>query len=75
MHVRQYGRIVNIASIEGKEGKPFMIPYSVTKAGVLALTKSPGKELATEGICVNAVTPAVMHTPLLDQLTKQQVSY
>jgi 2-dehydro-3-deoxy-L-rhamnonate dehydrogenase (NAD+) len=75
MRSRNYGRIVNIASIAGKEGNPRMVPYSATKAGVIALTKSLGKELATEGICVNAVTPAVVHTPILDQLTPEQVSY
>ena len=75
MRARQYGRIVNIASIAGKEGNPRMVPYSATKAGVIALTKSLGKELATEGICVNAVSPAVVHTPILDQLTPQQIAY
>jgi 2-dehydro-3-deoxy-L-rhamnonate dehydrogenase (NAD+) len=52
-----------------------MVPYSATKAAVIALTKSLGKEVATEGICVNAVSPAVVHTPILDQLTPEQVSY
>jgi 2-dehydro-3-deoxy-L-rhamnonate dehydrogenase (NAD+) len=75
MRSRSYGRIVNIASIAGKEGNPRMIPYSATKAGVIGLTKSLGKELATDGICVNAVTPAVVQTQILDQLTKEQVAY
>jgi len=75
MRERRYGRIVNIASIAGKEGNPKMAPYSVTKAAVIALTKSLGKELATEGICVNAVAPAVIRTKILDQLTPEQVSY
>jgi 3-oxoacyl-[acyl-carrier protein] reductase len=75
MRVRKYGRIVNISSIAGKEGNPRMIPYSATKAAVIGLTKSLGKELATEGICVNAVSPAVVHTPILDQLTPDQVAY
>lgn len=75
MRSRQYGRIVNVASIAGKEGNPRMIPYSATKAAVIALTKSLGKEVATDGICVNAVSPAVVHTPILDQLTPEQVSY
>lgn len=75
MRQRKYGRIVNIASIAGKEGNPNMVPYSATKAGVIALTKSLGKELATEGICVNSVTPAVIRTPILDQLTSQQIAY
>jgi NAD(P)-dependent dehydrogenase (short-subunit alcohol dehydrogenase family) len=75
MRSRSYGRIVNIASIAGKEGNPRMIPYSATKAGVIGLTKALGKEVATEGICVNAVTPAVVQTQILDQLTPEQVSY
>lgn len=75
MRARKYGRIVNIASIAGKEGNPRMIPYSATKAAVIGLTKSLGKELAREGICVNAVAPAVVHTPILDQLTPEQVAY
>jgi NAD(P)-dependent dehydrogenase (short-subunit alcohol dehydrogenase family) len=75
MRSRSYGRIVNIASIAGKEGNPRMIPYSATKAGVIGLTKSLGKEVATDGICVNAVTPAVVQTQILDQLTPEQVAY
>ena len=75
MRERQYGRIVNIASIAGKEGNPGMVPYSATKAGVIGLTKSIGKEVATDGICVNAVSPAVVQTKILEQLTEQQVSY
>jgi 2-dehydro-3-deoxy-L-rhamnonate dehydrogenase (NAD+) len=75
MRERRYGRIVNIASIAGKEGNPNMVPYSATKAAVIALTKSLGKEVATEGICVNAVAPAVIRTKILDQLTPEQVSY
>jgi NAD(P)-dependent dehydrogenase (short-subunit alcohol dehydrogenase family) len=72
---RSYGRIVNIASIAGKEGNPNMAPYSATKAAVIAMTKSLGKELATSGICVNAVSPAVIQTQILDQLTDDQVKY
>lgn len=75
MRERGYGRIVNIASIAGKEGNPRMIPYSATKAGVIGLTKSLGKEVATDGICVNAVSPAVVQTAILDQLTPEQVAY
>lgn len=75
MQARHYGRIVNIASIAGKEGNPKMVPYSATKAAVIALTKSLGKEVATDGICVNAVAPAVVHTQILDQLTPAQVDY
>ncbi len=75
MRSRGYGRIVNIASIAGKEGNPRMVPYSAAKAGVIGLTKSLGKELATDGICVNAVTPAVVRTRILDQLTPEQIGY
>ena len=72
---RDYGRIVNIASIAGKEGNPRMVPYSATKAGVIGLTKSVGKELAKSGVRVNCVTPAVVHTRILDELTPEQVRY
>jgi len=75
MRQRRYGRVVNIASIAGKEGNPNMSPYSATKAAVIAFTKSVGKEVATEGICVNAVAPAVIRTHILDQLTPEQVDY
>jgi len=75
MRAQGYGRIITVASIAGKEGNPNMTPYSTTKAAVIGFTKSLAKEVATEGICVNAVAPAVVHTKLLDQLTPQQVSY
>ncbi len=75
MRSRKYGRVVNIASIAGKEGNPNMSPYSATKAAVIGFTKSVGKEVATEGICVNAVAPAVIRTHILDQLTPEQVDY
>jgi 3-oxoacyl-[acyl-carrier protein] reductase len=75
MRRRGYGRIVNIASIAGKEGNPRMVAYSATKAGVIGLTKSLGKEVATDGICVNAVAPAVVRTKILDQVTPEQVTY
>ncbi len=75
MRGRRYGRIVNIASIAGKEGNPNMSGYSATKAGVIGLTKSIAKEVATDGICVNAVAPAVVRTKILDQLTPEQVDY
>jgi NAD(P)-dependent dehydrogenase (short-subunit alcohol dehydrogenase family) len=75
MRKRKYGRVVNIASIAGKEGNPNMSPYSATKGAVIAFTKSIGKEVATEGICVNAVAPAVIRTHILDQLTPEQVDY
>lgn len=75
MKSRRYGRIVNIASIAGKEGNPNMSAYSATKAGLIGFTKSLGKEVATEGICVNAVSPAVVRTKILEQLTPEQVDY
>lgn len=75
MKKNQYGRIVNIASIAGKEGNPNMTAYSATKAAVIGFTKSLAKEVATEKICVNCVSPAVVRTPILEQLTPQQVSY
>jgi 3-oxoacyl-[acyl-carrier protein] reductase len=70
-----YGRIVNIASIAGKEGNPNASAYSASKAGVIALTKSLGKELATTPIRVNCVTPAAVKTPIFDQMTSQQVDW
>jgi 3-oxoacyl-[acyl-carrier protein] reductase len=75
MRERKYGRIVNIASIAGKEGNPNMTGYSATKAAVIGFTKSLAKEVATDNICVNAVSPAVVHTKILDQLTVAQVDY
>ena len=72
---RDYGRVVNIASLAGKEGNPNMVAYSATKAGVIAMSKSIGKEVAAHDICVNAVTPTVIRTPILSQLTEDQVEY
>ena len=72
---RDYGRIVNIASIAGKEGNPRMVPYSATKAAVIGLTKSVGKELARTGVRVNCVTPAVVQTRILEEFTPEQVQY
>jgi 3-oxoacyl-[acyl-carrier protein] reductase len=73
---RRYGRIVNIASIAGKEGNPRLAPYSASKAGLIALTKSLAKEVAGQGdITVNAVSPAVIATPILDPLPKETVNY
>ncbi len=69
------GAIVNVASIAGKEGNPNMVPYSTAKAGVIGLTKALGKEVARQGIRVNAVAPAVIETEILKQLTPQQVQY
>jgi 2-dehydro-3-deoxy-L-rhamnonate dehydrogenase (NAD+) len=70
-----WGRIVNIASIAGKEGNPNAVPYSASKAGVIGLTKAVAKELATHGILVNCVTPAVIQTPILAQSTPEHVAY
>jgi nicotinamidase-related amidase len=75
MQARRSGRIVNIASIAGKEGNPNMCAYSAAKAGVIGLTKALGKELATSGILVNCVTPAVIETELLRELTDEAVQY
>ncbi len=75
MKERKYGRIVNIASIAGKEGNPFMSAYSASKGAVIALTKSLAKEVAADGVCINSVTPAVIRTQILDQLTEAQVAY
>ena len=75
MRAQGYGRIVNIASIAGKEGNPNMVAYSASKAALIGLTKSIAKEVATEGICVNAVTPAVIRTKILEQVTPAQVDY
>jgi 3-oxoacyl-[acyl-carrier protein] reductase len=75
MRERKYGRIINIASVAGKEGNPRMMAYSAAKAGAIGMTKSLAKEVCKEGICVNAVTPAVIRTPMLEQLTAEQVKY
>jgi 3-oxoacyl-[acyl-carrier protein] reductase len=70
-----YGRIVNVASVAGKEGNPNASAYSASKAGVIGFTKSLAKELATSGVLVNAVTPAVFETPLLKQMPQSQVDF
>jgi 3-oxoacyl-[acyl-carrier protein] reductase len=72
---QKYGRIVNIASIAGKEGNPNAAHYSASKAGLIALTKSLGKELAAHDILVNAVTPAAAKTAIFDQLTQQHIDF
>ena len=75
MRERNYGRIVNIASVAGKEGNPNASAYSASKAAVIGLTKSLGKELADTGICVNAVTPAAVKTAILDQNSAAHIAY
>jgi 3-oxoacyl-[acyl-carrier protein] reductase len=76
MRKRHYGRIINIASIAGKEGNPTLGPYSASKAAVIALTKSLAKELVGQGdITVNAISPAVIGTPILDGLPQATVDY
>jgi 2-dehydro-3-deoxy-L-rhamnonate dehydrogenase (NAD+) len=75
MKARNYGRIVNISSVAGKEGNPNLSAYSAAKAGVIGLTKSLGKELAKFDIAVNAITPATANTRILDSLTKEFIDY
>jgi NAD(P)-dependent dehydrogenase (short-subunit alcohol dehydrogenase family) len=70
-----YGRIVNVASVAGKEGNPNASAYSATKAGVIGFTKSLGKELAGKGVIANALTPATFESPILAQLPQSQVDY
>jgi 2-dehydro-3-deoxy-L-rhamnonate dehydrogenase (NAD+) len=75
MMERRYGRIVNIASVAGKEGNPNAPAYSAAKAGLIGLTKSIGKELATSGITVNCVTPAAAKTDLFNQMSQEHIDY
>jgi len=75
MRAANAGRIVNIASIAGKEGNPNAVPYSAAKAGVIGLTKVVAKEVATDGIFVNCVTPAVIETPILSQVSEEHIRY
>ena len=72
---RNYGRIVNVASIAGKDGNPNAAPYSAAKAGVIALTKSLGKELAAYDISVNCITPAAAKTRIFDQISEDHINY
>jgi NAD(P)-dependent dehydrogenase (short-subunit alcohol dehydrogenase family) len=72
---RGYGRIVNIASIAGKEGNPMAAAYSASKAAVIGMTKSIGKDVAGSGVLVNCIAPAVIRTPILEQLSQQHIDY
>jgi 3-oxoacyl-[acyl-carrier protein] reductase len=72
---RGYGRIVNVASIAGKEGNPMAAAYSAAKAAVIAMTKSIGKDVAGTGVLVNCVAPAVIETPILEGLSEDHVGY
>lgn len=75
MRQRRYGRIVNVASIAGKEGNPNALAYSAAKAGVIGLTKALAKEVAGDGVMVNAITPAVIETEILAQTTHEHLRY
>jgi 3-oxoacyl-[acyl-carrier protein] reductase len=75
MTERSYGRIVNVASIAGKEGNPMAAAYSASKASVIALTKAIGKDLAGTGVLVNAVAPAVIETPMLADMSEEHIRY
>ncbi len=75
MLTNNYGRIVNIASVAGKEGNPNASAYSTSKAAVIGLTKSLGKELAKTGIRANCVTPAAVRTPIFDQMTQEHIDF
>lgn len=76
MVARRFGRIINVASIAGKEGNPNLVPYSVSKAGLIALTKSVAKEVATAGdVTVNAISPAVIQTPMMDAMPQATQDY
>ena len=75
MRENEYGRIVNIASIAGKEGNPNAAPYSAAKAGVIGLTKSLGKELADMNITVNCITPAAVRTEIFDQISQEHIDF
>lgn len=75
MKARGYGRIVNIASVAGKEGNPNASAYSASKAGVIGMTKSLGKELAGQDIAVNAITPAAARTRIFDQMKQEHIDY
>jgi 3-oxoacyl-[acyl-carrier protein] reductase len=75
MTERNYGRIVNVASIAGKEGNPMAAAYSASKAAVIAMTKAIGKDLAGTNVLVNCIAPAVIETPMLAQMTEEHIRY
>src|SRR5881394_2021556 len=75
MKAAGYGRIVNVASVAGKEGNPMAGAYSSSKAGVIAITKSIGKDVAGSGVLVNCVAPAVIDTPILGQISREHIEY
>jgi 3-oxoacyl-[acyl-carrier protein] reductase len=75
MRARNYGRILNIASIAGKEGNPNACAYSASKAGVIGFTKSAGKENADKDLSINCVTPAAARTPIFDQMSEEHIGY
>ena len=75
MRAQKWGRIVNIASIAGKEGNPNLAAYSASKAAVIGLTKSAGKELATDGVLVNSIAPAVISTPMNEKTASNVLEY
>src|SRR5213078_2723529 len=75
MRAGGYGRIVNVASIAGKEGNPMAGPYSSSKAAVIGLTKAIGKDVAGSGVLVNCIAPAVINTPILGQISEEHISY
>lgn len=75
MAERDYGRILHLASISGKEGNPLLVAYSSTKAGLIAMVKSVGKEYATSGVTVNAIAPALIESPMSDSFSESQLTY
>jgi 3-oxoacyl-[acyl-carrier protein] reductase len=74
MRARRYGRIVNVASIAGKEGMPGIAPYSAAKAGVIGFTKALARELVDSGVMVNAIAPAITETDLLKEVTAEHIA-
>ena len=75
MAARGYGRILHLASISGKEGNPLLVAYSATKAGLIGLVKSVGKEYATSGVTINAMAPALIQSPMTDSFSESQLTY